>query len=391
MRRLVALTSATVLYNTIFLVALTPLLPVLAARFDLSKSESGLLVGAYAAGVLAAALPAGLVVSRLGVRATVVAGLALMSAASVLFAWAPNVWLLDAARFGQGAASAIGWTGALAWLVGGVPVPRRGAVIGFTMSATVVGALLGPALGGLADVAGLRSTFSAVALVGVALGLWAWATPAPSRAAPQPLRALIGGLATQPRLRLGAWLGALTALIYGAVSVLAPLRLGELGWGALGVGAAYFVAAVGQTVWSPVVGRWSDARGRLAPVRVALAASVLALPALAWALDAWTVAFLVVVAALVTSVLWVCGVAVVADATDAAALQHGLGFSLMNLAWAPGHFVGAALGGAVAGALGDALPYLALAGTCAVTLALLPRRRHDRAPERLEPDFREAV
>ncbi|MBW3592672.1 MAG: hypothetical protein KY396_03165 [Actinobacteria bacterium] len=104
----------------------------------------------------------------------------------------------------------------------------------------------------------------------------------------------------------------------------------------------------------------------------------------------WTVASLVVVAALITSMLWVCGVAVVADATDAVALQHGLGFALMNLAWAPGHFVGAALGGGAAAAAGDALPYLALATTCALMLLLVPRGRRRRVPERVDA-LREAA
>ena len=126
MRRLVALTGATILFNTIFLAALTPLLPVLPARLDLSKAESALLVGSYAAGVLLAALPGGIVVGRVGARGTVLVGLALMSSASVVFAFAPNALVLDLARFGQGAASAIGWTGALSWLVGAAPASRRG-------------------------------------------------------------------------------------------------------------------------------------------------------------------------------------------------------------------------------------------------------------------------
>ncbi len=106
MRRLLWLVSATVFYNTIFLAALTPLLPLLARELDLSKSESGVLVASYAAGVLAAALPAGYAMARFGARGTLVLGLLLMAGSSVLFAFAPNVLLLDVALGGQGAASA---------------------------------------------------------------------------------------------------------------------------------------------------------------------------------------------------------------------------------------------------------------------------------------------
>ena len=43
----------------------------------------------------------------------------------------------------------------------------------------------------------------------------------------------------------------------------------------------------------------------------------------------------------------------------------------MNLAWAPGQFIGAAAGGALAAAAGDAVPYLVLASLCLGTVVAL--------------------
>src|SRR5918999_3574788 len=98
MRRLLLLASAIVLVDTMFYAAITPLLPLYSDELDLSKSAAGVLTAAYPAGTLLASLPAGWLAVRIGVRRTVVVGLALLSASSVAFGLADDVVLLDAAR-----------------------------------------------------------------------------------------------------------------------------------------------------------------------------------------------------------------------------------------------------------------------------------------------------
>ena len=44
-------------------------------------------------------------------------------------------------------------------------------------------------------------------------------------------------------------------------------------------------------------------------------------------------------------------------------LDYGYAFALINLAWAPGQSGGAAIGGAIAEATSDAVPYLVLSGS----------------------------
>src|SRR5919106_3208333 len=109
--------------------ALVPLLPHYADEFGLSKGQAGLLVGAYAAGALIGALPAGLAASRFGPRRAVVGGLLVMAVASVVFGFAGDAWTLGLARLAQGMGSALSWAGGLAWLVAGAPPPRRGGVV----------------------------------------------------------------------------------------------------------------------------------------------------------------------------------------------------------------------------------------------------------------------
>src|SRR5919201_4823890 len=166
MRRLLVLISATVLLESTFFSVLAPLLPYYEDEFALSTSALGVLSAVYAAGGLAGALPSGVLAVRVGVRPTVLGGLAIIVSTSVAFGLAESAWVLYAARFGQGVGSALAWTGGLAWLVAAAPRERRGELIGIAMGAAVGGALLGPVLGAFASLVGPAPAFAAVAATG---------------------------------------------------------------------------------------------------------------------------------------------------------------------------------------------------------------------------------
>ena len=85
--------------------------------------------------------------------------------------------LLDAARFSQGVAGALIWSGALTWLITMTPPERRGSVIGTALGTAVAGALIGPALGALAAEIGTEAVFSAVLAISAVFGVLAWRTP----------------------------------------------------------------------------------------------------------------------------------------------------------------------------------------------------------------------
>ena len=130
MRRLFPLVAAVILVDTMFYAAITPLLPEYADDHGLSKSAAGILSASYAAGTLLAALPSGWLATRIGFRATMLAGLGLLAASSVVFAFADAIVILDIARFAEGVGGACAWTGGLAWLIAAAPTDRRGEVIG---------------------------------------------------------------------------------------------------------------------------------------------------------------------------------------------------------------------------------------------------------------------
>ena len=64
MRRLVAFVCLIVFVDTMFYAAITPLLPELSDRYDLSKSAAGILAAAYPAGTFLGSLPGGWMASR---------------------------------------------------------------------------------------------------------------------------------------------------------------------------------------------------------------------------------------------------------------------------------------------------------------------------------------
>ncbi|HLX33307.1 MAG TPA: MFS transporter [Gaiellaceae bacterium] len=372
MRRLLLLVSALVWVDTMLYAALTPLLPHFAHTLHLSKTGAGALVGAYAAGALVGGLPGGAAAARLGARRAVLVGLTLMGLASLGFAFAHGFWPLAGARFLQGCGSGFTWAGAFAWLLAAAPRERRGEMIGSAMGAAVFGALFGPAIGGAAALLGRAPVFVALAGLAVVLGTWTFRIESvpPERPSAQAVaRALhngvfVGGLA----------LMCLPALLFGVMSTLAPLHLSAAGWGTTAIAAVWIVGAAFEGALSPLIGRFVDRRGTLLPVQGALALSVAFSVGLALGLRPLAYVPLIVLAASAYGVLFTPAFALIAEGAEQSALPQGMGFGLMNAAWATGALLGPAAGGAVAAASGDVVPFLVSAGLCATGLAIVRSR-----------------
>ncbi len=371
MRRLLLLVGAIVLVDLLFYAAITPLLPWYADRFDLSKTGAGVLAGSYAAGTLLGALPSGWLATRLGARRTVLIGLVLMSVSSVVFAFAQSIVLLDASRFLQGIGGACTWAGGLGWLISATPPEERGATIGKAMSAALFGLLLGPALGALAREIGPEVPFVGVAVLGVVLMGAALRIPAPAVPAivERPLaRALRDGA-----IRFGMLLVLVPALVFGAVEVLVPLALDDVGATSLAIAATFLVAAAIEAGAQILAGRAADRHGRIWPLRIGFAGGVLLLLVLPLPQVVWLLAIVTTVTCVVVGAINTPAMALLSDQVEAAHLDQGFGFALVNLVWAGGQVVGAIAGGALSGATSDAVVYAVLSGACALTLLALVR------------------
>ena len=378
MPRVFPLVAAILIVDTAFFAAIVPLLPHYVDGLGLSQTEAGILTASYAAGTLVGAVPAGMLVGRIGVRRGMLVGLASLGASSFVFGLAEVPWLLIVARFVQGLGGACTWSSAFAWLIGDSPAERRGEVIGAAIAAAIGGVMLGPVLGAAAVELGEEWVFGSVAIAAAALSTWAIRVPAPGiRTAGLSglLRARRG-----PRLLSTLWLVTLPAIFTGAIDVLVPLRLDELGASAVLIGATFFVAASTEGLLSPYVGRVSDRRGRMIPIRFGLAATALVgiLLPLIGELALMVAAAVAIVAAL--AMFWAPGFALLSEASEEAGLDAGLGASLMNLTWAGGMVLGGLLGGGFADFAGDGAAYALLVASCIVTLGVLLARGEKAAP-----------
>lgn len=359
--------GAIVLVDAMFYGVVAPLLPYYAAHFRLDTAQAGVLTGAYGAGTLLVALPAGSLSARVGVRSTVGVGLGLMISASLGFAFARSIVLLDAARLVQGVGGGLSWTAGMAWLIESDDGTRRGQLIGSTIAAGVTGALLGPVLGTVALSAGPRAVFSFIAALDTALLAWALLAAAPP-AAPRSSAAAIYPVVRDSRVVLGMWLIGLSAILTGTLTVLAPLRLSILGAARAEVGLAFLLGAGIQACASPTIGRMTDRYGWRRAVILGLAVSIVWLLAIS-ASSAPMVLFVFVVLALGSfGFSYPSAGSMLSVRTSEWGLTQGWAFALFNFAWAGGQVLGNAGGAALAQETSDAVAYVVLATVCVVTM-----------------------
>lgn len=234
----IALATDTLLYGIAI-----PVLPRLLSARDASESLVGLSFAAYAIALVLATPLCGRWLDRAGARAPMLWGLIALAGATVLFALVSSPGLLVLARALQGAAAGVTWTASLALIAATHPPQKRAQAMGLALSATGVGVLAGPLLGGvLADWLGLRAPFLLAAGVAAADAVARWLLVRDGECRAQRQR--------PPKARGRreiALVAGLTALGAGLLSFMEPILPIELersfGAGPATVGILFGVAA----------------------------------------------------------------------------------------------------------------------------------------------------
>jgi MFS family permease len=343
-------------------------LPDYVSDLGLSKAEAGVLSASYAAGTLLASLPAGLLASRVGPRRTVIGGLVLLGFSSLVFGFAHHVGLLDTARFSQGVAGAFIWSGALTWLITTAPPERRGSVIGTALGTAVAGALIGPALGALAAEIGTEPVFGAVLGIAAVFAFLAWRTPEGAPPEKQGLDEVAAVVLTRPILTATAFV-AVPSAMFGAVEVLVPLRVNDLGGGHALIAAGFIVGAAIEAGLAPLAGRYSDRVGRALPFAVGLTVAAAAMLVIGVAQGVAVVIGGLLLASLGGGICFAPALTLLSETAEAGSVQQGLAAGLSNMAWASGQVVGGLAGGGVASLAGYAAPSVAVAALLLGTAA----------------------
>lgn len=361
MRRLLILACAVVFIEATFFSILTPLLPGYKADHQLSEGAAGILAGTYAAGTLLAALPAGWLAARSGPRRATMAGLVGIGVFSPVFGFAGSIVLLDVSRFLQGAAGALVWVGAIGWVVSATPPDRRGRLIGTVMAAAVVGELLGAPLGAVAHLVGTGPVFSAVALLALILAAATLTIPEYQEEAGQGLGEVLGRIRKSSVPGAAVMLG-IPATAFGLVLVAGPLRMDDLGAGAILIAIAFGCGSLVEAALSPMVGRFSDRVGRTRPYMLGVAVMAAAVVGVGlFGLLSPLLAAVILVSFGLGFSMTPAG-ALLTEAATAAGVNQSYASGAANIAFGGGQMVGAVAGGMVAGYTGFLFPCVGMAG-----------------------------
>jgi MFS family permease len=367
MRKLLVLASAMIFFDVAFFAAIAPLLPDYVDEMGLTKAQAGVLSASYAAGTLLASLPAGFIASRFGPRRTVIGGLWVLGLSSLVFGLVHHILLLDAARFTQGVAGALIWSGALTWLITTAPEEKRGSVIGTALGTAVAGALLGPALGAIAASVGTGPVFGSVLLLALALSYAAARLPEAKAPQRQTLSEVTRTMLSRPVLDATTFV-AVPSVMFGAIEVLVPLRIDSLG-GTHEVIAAGFIAGAGlEAALAPIAGHLSDRIGRRAPYVIGLTICAVAMVAIALAHSLAGVLAALIATSLGAGLCFAPALTLISDIAESSRLHQGFAAGLSNMAWASGQVIGGVGGGGVATLTGNALPSVAIAALLLATV-----------------------
>ena len=360
------------------------LLPVMAGDLGVSIPAAGLLVSAYAFGVLIGAPLMTLTTGRVARRTLLVGLMGIFTLGNLLSAIAPDYWTLMAARvltsFNHGAFFGVG-----AIVAASVVAPNRraGAVAAMFMGLTLANVTGVPLAAWAGDVLGWRASFWGIAGLG-ALAMIALALTLPKGA----VAATTDGGSMKAELavlRRGPVLAALALTVLGSSAMftvftyIAPILTEKTQATTAFVTAMLVVYGLGLTLGNWLGGRFADKSvdRTLVVTLVALAVLLIAFAALMpWAFVAAPLIFLWGVASF--ALVPPLQMRVMAAASDAPNLASAMNIGAFNL----GNAIGAALGGAVISA-GLGYPAVALSGAAmaisGLVLILLLMRRETRA------------
>src|SRR5215470_7201112 len=180
----VALVTAATFTDILAYSIAVPVLPHLSRQFGASPTAIGLLFASFGVTLFAVSVPMGSYSDRIGRKFPLVGGLLALAAASVLFAFAPDMTWLFIARLVQGGADAVTWVVGFALVADLYAAAERGRVMGFVMSGSTFGFLVGPTLGGwLYERGGPRLPYLVVAVFSIVAAVGLAAIRLPSRAA----------------------------------------------------------------------------------------------------------------------------------------------------------------------------------------------------------------
>jgi DHA1 family solute carrier family 18 vesicular amine transporter 1/2 len=362
-----------------------PVLPDFARRLGASPAEIGLMFASFGLTLLLISVPMGAVSDRTGRKLPLVIGMLTLAGSTMMFANAGSLSTLFAARMIQGAADGLTWVVGFALIADCYGPEDRGRVMGYVMSGTSFGIIVGPSIGGwLYQAGGVALPFEFVAALALicAAGFAFLRPPARSDRSTRPSIWSVVRVPPVALCALAVVLAAATiAMLEPVLSLFFDTRLGLT---PAQIGLLFGIAAVASTlmplIYGPLIHRWGARR--LTLTGVALTAAWL--PMMATAGGFASAVPLIVVQWIAIALFVTPSLAYMAEVTAfAGGDAYGIGYGVYNAAWGVGLLGGPALGGW----LFDRVGFAALAtGWAIVTIVATIALARLNSKVRLKPD-----
>lgn len=359
------------------------MLPVIAADLGVSIPAAGLLVSAYAFGVLVGAPIMTLAFAGMARRRLLILSMAIFTTGNLVSAFADGYWVLLVGRivtsFNHGAFFGVGAVVAASV----VPPEKRAGAVAAMFSGLTVATIGGvPLAAWVGETVGWRVAFFGIAVIGAVAMLAVRVSLPPLRVDGETdMRSELKVLARRPVLSALLLTVVSSSAMFTVFTYIAPILQVETGAGSAFVTAMLVVYGLGLAVGNWLGGRFADRSldgtliGSLAAVVVLL---LLFVPGMRSHLAAVPLVFLWGIASF--ALVPPLQMRVVSEASEAPNLASAMNIGAFNL----GNALGAALGGVVIDAgLGYPAVALAGAGTALARLAfalLLRRRRRTLHP-----------
>ena len=268
--------------------AVLPVVALSARGLGASVGLAALFVGITTVSEFAAAVPAGVLVERIGERrALVLAGLA-DAAACALALFAPSLWVLALAVLLLGPSGSVFLLARQSYLTAAAPVHLRARAMSTLGGVTRVGLFVGPLLGAPVVARwGPQGAFGVAVVAGVLAASLAWRTPdlgshhaeSGAGASRVPVRQVV---ARHRRVLLTVGLGVLAiGLARSSRVVVVPLWAEHIGLDVAQTSLVFAAAALVEVVLFWPAGTVMDRHGRVwvaVPVSLLMGAGLLCLP-----------------------------------------------------------------------------------------------------------------
>ncbi len=375
-RAILAIAISAIALETALLGMVAPLLPEIEQRTGAGDEALGLALAAYAIPILFISIPVGRLADRLGRRPLLLGGLVLTGLGSILIAVSGALGPLLAGRAVQGLGSTLSWVAALA-LVSDLARPgRKGEAIGFALAANSLGAIGGPALGGIAGGAiSFEAPFILVSVAAASMFVVGFfvlprVVPGPDDEPVRPRSAFSSLL--RRRAALPAAIAVVGAALLGLIDFVVPLDLDRsFGTTATTIGVIFAGLALADAFVAPLAGTAGDRLGRRpvafagAVMTAASGVLMVVLPGLAGAVFALAVLAIGIAVGFAAAIPWL-------DETFGET-DRGLAYGGLNLIYALGYTIGPLLGGWMLGHSGADAAYVFIAVVSTGLWAVLAR------------------